>query len=149
MRNKDDIVKCIAELAHSEFKKLCVECGESPEIISKDEVEKAVCSIEVRAMLDKFAKMSCTKIVVEKAQKSIYEYFANHLYSKIGVKYEMIKALQTRKCESKIAINAQQRKLCNAYLQKAKVKFVLTMINDDESKIKGVQNANSNTKKML
>ncbi len=147
MRNKDEIVKCIAELAHSEFKKLCVECGESPEIISKDEVEKAVCSIEVRAMLDKFAKMSCTKIVVEKQQKSIYEYFANHLYSKIGVKYEMIKALQTRKCERKIAINAQQRKLCNAYLQKAKVESVLTIINDNKSK--GGQNGNSNTKEML
>ncbi len=149
MRNKDEIVKCIAELAHSEFKKLCVECGESPEIISKDEVEKAVCSIEVRAMLDKFAKMSNTKIVVEKAQKSIYEYFANHLYSKIGVKYEMIKALQSRKCERKQAINAQQRKLINAYLQKAKVESVLTIINGDESKTKGVQNGNSNTKEML
>lgn len=142
MRNKDEIIKFIAELAHSEFKKLCVECGESPEIISKDEVEKAVCSIEVRAMLEKFAKMSCTKIVVEKAQKSIYEYFANHLYSKIGVKYEMIKALQTRKCERKQAINAQQRKLINAYLQKAKIKSVITTI-------KGGQNANANTKEML
>lgn len=147
MRNKDEIVKTIAELAHSEFKKLCVECGESPELISKDEVEKAVCSIEVRAMLEKFAKMSNTKIVVEKAQKSIYEYFANHLYSKIGVKYEMIKALQTRKCKSKQDINAQQRKLCNAYLQKAKVKSVLTIINTKQSK--GGQNGNSNTKEML
>ena len=147
MRNKDEIVKTIAELAHSEFKKLCVECGESPELISKDEVEKAVCSVEVRAMLEKFAKMSCTKIVVEKAQKSIYEYFANHLYSKIGVKYEMIKALQTRKCKSKQDINAQQRKLCNAYLQKAKVKSVLTIINTKKSK--GGQNGNSNTKEML
>lgn len=147
MRNKDEIVKTIAELAHSEFKKLCVECGESPELISKDEVEKVVCSVEVRAMLEKFAKMSCTKIVVEKAQKSIYEYFANHLYSKIGVKYEMIKALQSRKCKSKQDINAQQRKLCNAYLQKAKVKSVLTIINTKQSK--GGQNGNSNTKEML
>ena len=134
MRNKDEIVKTIAELAHSEFKKLCVECGESPELISKDEVEKAVCSVEVRAMLEKFAKMSNTKIVVEKAQKSIYEYFANHLYSKIGVKYEMIKALQTRKCKSKQDINAQQRKLCKSYLQKAKVESVLTIINTKQSK---------------
>lgn len=147
MRNKDEIVKTIAELAHSEFKKLCVECGESPELISKDEVEKAVCSVEVRAMLEKFAKMSCTKIVVERAQKSIYEYFANHLYSKIGVKYEMIKALQTRKCESKQDINAQQRKLCKSYLQKAKVESVLTIINTKKSK--GGQNGNSNTKEMF
>ena len=147
MRNKDEIVKTIAELAHSEFKKLCVECGESPELISKDEVEKAVCSVEVRAMLEKFAKMSNTKIVVEKAQKSIYEYFANHLYSKIGVKYEMIKALQTRKCKSKQDINAQQRKLCKSYLQKAKVESVLTIINT--KKPKGGQNGNSNTKEML
>ena len=147
MRNKDEIVKTIAELAHSEFKKLCVECGESPELISKDEVEKAVCSVEVRAMLEKFAKMSNTKIVVEKAQKSIYEYFANHLYSKIGVKYEMIKALEMRKCKSKQDINAQQRKLCKSYLQKAKVESVLTIINT--KKPKGGQNGNSNTKEML
>lgn len=147
MRNKDEIVKTIAELAHSEFKKLCVECGESPELISKDEVEKAVCSVEVRAMLEKFAKMSCTKIVVERAQKSIYEYFANHLYSKIGVKYEMIKALQTRKCKSKQDINAQQRKLCKSYLQKAKFESVLTIINT--KKPKGGQNGNADTKEML
>lgn len=133
MRNKDEIIKFIAELAHSEFKKLCVECGESPEIISKDEVEKAVCSIEVRAMLEKFAKMSNTKIVVEKQEKSIYEYFANHLYSKIGVKYEMIKALQTRKCERKQAINAQQRKLCKIHLQKAKIQSILEIISSDKS----------------
>ena len=133
MRNKDEIVKTIAELAHSEFKKLCVECGESPELISKDEVEKAVCSVEVRAMLGKFAKMSNTKIVVERVQKSIYEYFANHLYSKIGVKYEMIKALEMRKCKSKQDINAQQRKLCKIYLQKAKIQSVLEIISSEKS----------------
>lgn len=147
MRNKDEIIKTIAELAHSEFKKLCVECGESPEFISKDAIEKAVCSVEVKAMLEKFAKMSHTKIIVEKAQKSIYEYFANHLYSKIGVKYEMIKALETRKCEIKQDINAQQRKLCKSYLQKAKFKSALTTINSDNPK--GGQNGNSNTKEML
>ena len=132
-RNKDEIAKYIAELTHSEIKKLCVECGESPDFISKDSVEKAVCSVEVRAMLEKFAKMPRTKIIVEKVQKSIYEYFANHLYSKIGVKYEMIKALETRKCESKQAINAQQRKLCNSYLQKSKIQSVLAIISSDKS----------------
>lgn len=128
MRNKDEIVKYIAELAHSEIKKLCVECGESPEFISKDTIKKAVCSVEVKAMLEKFAKMSNTKIIVERAQKSIYEYFANHLYSKIGVKYEMIKALEMRKCEIKQDINAQQRQLCKVYLQKAKIQSVLEII---------------------
>lgn len=133
MHNKDEIAKYIAELTHSEIKKLCVECGESPDFISKDSVEKAVCSVEVKAMLEKFAKMPRTKIIVEKVQKSIYEYFANHLCSKIGVKYEMIKALETRKCESKIAINAQQRKLCKIYLQKAKMQSVLEIISSEKS----------------
>lgn len=133
MHNKDEIAKYIAELTHSEIKKLCVECGESPDFISRDSVEKAVCSVEVKAMLEKFAKMPRTKIIVEKVQKSIYEYFANHLYSKIGVKYEMIKALETRKCESKMAINAQQRKLCKIYLQKAKMQSVLEIISSEKS----------------
>lgn len=128
MRNKDEIAKYIAELTHSEFKKLCVQCGNPPNFISKYEVKEAVCSVEVKAMLEKFAKMSHTKIIVEKAQKSIYEYFANHLYSKIGVKYEMIKALEMRKCEIKQDINAQQRKLCKSYLQKAKMQSVLEII---------------------
>lgn len=128
MRNKDEIAKYIAELTHSEIKKLCVQCGILPDFISKYEVKEAVCSVEVKAMLRKFAKMSNTKIIVEKVQKSIYEYFANHLCSKIGVKYEMIKALETRKCESKMAINAQQRKLCKSYLQKAKIQSVLEII---------------------
>lgn len=133
MHNKDEIAKYIAELTHSEIKKLCVECGESPDFISKDSVEKAVCSVEVKAMLEKFAKMPRTKIIVEKVQKSIYEYFANHLYSKIGVKYEMIKALETRKCESKMSINAQQRKLCKIHLQKAKIQSVLEIISSEKS----------------
>ncbi|ETD23534.1 hypothetical protein [Helicobacter macacae] len=133
MHNKDEIAKYIAELTHSEIKKLCVQCGKSPDFISKDSVEKAVCSVEVKAMLEKFAKMPNTKIIVEKVQKSIYEYFANHLYSKIGVKYEMIKALETRKCESKMAINAQQRKLCKIYLQKAKMQSVLEIISSEKS----------------
>lgn len=133
MRNKDEIVKYIAELTHSEIKKLCVQCGNPPDFISKYEVKEAVCSAQIRAMLRKFAKMSNTKIIVERVQKSIYEYFANYLYSKIGVKYEMIKALEMRKCEMKQDINAQQRKLCKVYLQKAKIQSVLEIISNEKS----------------
>lgn len=132
MRNKDEIAKYIAELTHSEIKKLCVQCGNPPDFISKYEVKEAVCSVEVKAMLEKFAKISHTKIIVERAQKSIYEYFANYLYSKIGVKYEMIKALEMRKCKIKQDINAQQRKLCKSYLQKAKMQSVLEIISSEK-----------------
>lgn len=132
-RNKDEIAKYIAELTHSEIKKLCVQCGKSPDFIGKYEVKEAVCSAQIRTMLRKFAKISHTKIVVKEKAESIYEYFANYLCSKIGVKYEMIKALEMRKCESKMAINAQQRKLCKIYLQKAKMQSVLEIISSEKS----------------
>ena len=130
MRNVDENLKNIANLTHSAIKKLCVECGESGDFLDKSETEKIICSIESKAMLGKFAKMSNTKIIVDKKKKSLYEYFAAHLFSRLNVRCKMLKSLETRKIKAKQAINAKQRNLAESHLQKAKIKAILLTLRD-------------------
>lgn len=130
MRNIDENLKNIANLTHSAIKKLCVDCGESPEFFDKSEVEKIICSVESKAMLGKFAKMSDTKIIIDKKKKSVYEYFATYLFSKLNVRYKMLKSLYLRKIKAKQAINTKQRNLAKSHLQKAKIKAILLTLGD-------------------
>ena len=130
MRNSDEILKNIANLTHSAIKKLCVECGESGDFLDKSETEKIICSIESKAMLGKFTKMSNTKIIVDKKKKSLYEYFVAHLFSRLNIRYKMLKSLELRKIKAKQAINAKQKNLIESHLQKAKIKAILLMLGD-------------------
>ena len=128
MRNVDENLKNIAKLTHSTIKKLCVDCGETPDFVDEGEAKKIICSIESKAMLGKFAKISNTKIIVDKKKKSVYEYFAAHLFSRLNIRYKMLKSLELRKIKAKQAINAKQRNLIESHLQKAKIEAILAMI---------------------
>ncbi len=129
MRNSDENLKNIANLTHSTIKKLCVDCGESPEFFDKSEVEKIICSVETKAMLGKFAKMSNTKIIVDKKKKSVYEYFAAYLFSRLNIR-KILTSLEQRKIKAKQAINTKQRNLAKSHLQKAKIKAILLTLGD-------------------
>ncbi len=129
MRNSDENLKNIANLTHSAIKKLCVDCGESPEFFDKSEVEKIICSVESKAMLGKFAKMSNTKIIVDKKKKSVYEYFAAYLFSRLNIR-KILTSLEQRKIKAKQAINTKQRNLAKSHLQKAKIKAILLTLGD-------------------
>ncbi len=129
MRNSDENLKNIANLTHSAIKKLCVDCGESPEFFDKSEVEKIICSVESKAMLGKFAKMSDTKIIVDKKKKSVYEYFAAYLFSRLNIR-KILTSLEQRKIKAKQAINTKQRNLAKSHLQKAKIKAILLTLGD-------------------
>lgn len=129
MRNSDENLKNIANLTHSAIKKLCVDCGESPEFFDKSEVEKIICSVETKAMLGKFAKMSNTKIIVDKKKKSVYEYFAAYLFSRLNIR-KILTSLEQRKIKAKQAINTKQRNLAKSHLQKAKIKAILLTLGD-------------------
>lgn len=125
MRNSDEILKNIANLTHSAIKKLCVDCGESLEIVSKDKIETL--GYEVKDKITDFTKLSNAKIYANDKEISVYEIFAECMFRKL--KYELSKSLYTRKIKAKKAINKQQRKLCKSYLQKAKKQSILAMIN--------------------
>lgn len=129
MRNSDENLKNIANLTHSAIKKLCVDCGESPEFFDKSEVEKIICSVESKAMMGKFAKMSDTKIIVDKKEKSVYEYFAAYLFSRLNIR-KILTSLEQRKIKAKQAINTKQRNLAKSHLQKAKIKAILLTLGD-------------------
>lgn len=131
MRNSNENLKNIANLTHSAIKKLCVDCGESPEFFDKSEVEKIICSVESKAMLGKFAKMSDTKIIVDKKKKSVYEYFAAYLFSRLNIR-KILTSLEQRKIKAKQAINTKQRNLAKSHLQKAKIKAILLTLGDKD-----------------
>lgn len=129
MRNSDENLKNIANLTHSAIKKLCVDCGESGDFLDKSEVEKIICSVKSKAMLGKFAKMSDTKIIVDKKKKSVYEYFAAYLFSRLNIR-KILTSLEQRKIKAKQAINTKQRNLAKSHLQKAKIKAILLTLGD-------------------